>query len=182
MRTAYLLLALPFATACIGEPPPPPVTPVADAPPPAEHVVVSAVEMTGSPRSGETASARAPRASDADRVRPDPVFFRIGAGYGAVGRVDLAPCRERGLDTGYVHMRVTFAGNGTVAHAAIESPTPPPPDALACIGEQLQAAAVPAFEGGDVTLSKSLFVVGTAGPPEVFVKEGAPTPPTTASR
>jgi hypothetical protein len=70
-----------------------------------------------------------------------------------------------------------------VAHASVESPTPPPPAALACISERLQAAAVPAFEGGDVTLSKSLYVVSDGRPPEVFVEGHAPPPPPpTASR
>jgi hypothetical protein len=101
-------------------------------------------------------------------VRPAPVFFRLGAGYGAVGQVDLGPCRAKGLDTGYLRMRVTFAGDGTVAHATVESPTPPPPAALACVSEQLRTASVPSFEGGDVTLSKSLYVES----------DGTPQPPT----
>jgi hypothetical protein len=89
---------------------------------------------------------------------PDPVLFRLGAGYGALGQVDLAPCREQGLQAGYLHMRVTFRPNGRVIRAAVESPLPPPPEALACIGEQLELAMVPMFEGGDVTLAKSFFI------------------------
>ncbi len=97
--------------------------------------------------------------SPADRPRPDPVPFRLGAGRGALGRLDLEPCREQGLPQGYLHVRVTFRHNGHVVHAAVESPAAPPNEALACIGEQLQAMAmVPAFDGGDVTISKSYFV------------------------
>jgi hypothetical protein len=108
-------------------------------------------------------------------VRPDPVFFRIGAGYGAVGQVDLSACRERGLDPGYVHIHVTFGGGGRVAGATVESPNQPPPDALTCIGEKLEAASVPAFEGGDVTLSKSLFVAdGNEQGQEIEVKAKPP--------
>lgn len=88
----------------------------------------------------------------------DPVFFRIGAGYGALGQVDLHSCREQGLPAGYVHMRVTFRDTGQVVRASVESPTAPPPDALVCIGEQLRLAMVPRFEGGEVTLSRSFFV------------------------
>jgi hypothetical protein len=35
---------------------------------------------------------------------------------------------------------------------------PPPEEALDCIGEQLELAMVPVFDGGDVTLSRSFFV------------------------
>jgi hypothetical protein len=98
------------------------------------------------------------RASPADHPPPDPVPFRIGAGHGALGRVDLAPCREQGLQPGYVHMRVTFRRDGRVVHASVEAPAPPPPEALDCIGEQLELAMVPVFDGRDVTLSRSFFV------------------------
>lgn len=89
---------------------------------------------------------------------PDPVLFRLGAGYGALAHVDLTPCRDEGLQPGYLHVRVTFRHSGRVVSAAVESPVAPPSEALACIGEQLELAMVPLFEGGDVTLSKSFFV------------------------
>jgi hypothetical protein len=91
-------------------------------------------------------------------LQSEPVLFRLGAGYGALGHLDLAPCREQGLPPGYVHMRVTFRHSGRVVHAAVESAAPPPREALACIGERLEVAIVPVFEGGDVTLSRSFFV------------------------
>jgi hypothetical protein len=94
----------------------------------------------------------------ARRPLPDPVFFRLGAGYGALGRIDLSPCRDQGLEPGYLHLRVTFRSSGRVVRAAVERPAPPPSEALLCIGEQLQMAMVPGFDGGDVTLSKSVFV------------------------
>src|SRR5271157_545221 len=94
----------------------PPVAPIAEQPaPPDERVVASTVTVAGD-------AAEAPRASDADRVRPEPVFFRLGAGYGAVGRIDLTPCRDRGLDPGYVHLHVTFGVGGSIARAVVESP------------------------------------------------------------
>jgi hypothetical protein len=146
---------------------PPVMAPTAEAPPPDERVVVSNVTVAGA------AAENASRASDADRVRPGPTFFLIGAGYGAVGRIDLTPCRDRGLDPGYVHLHVTFGVGGSVARAVVESPTQPPADALACVADLLAAASVPAFEGGDVTLSKSLFVATRApgdSSGEIFVK------------
>ncbi len=90
--------------------------------------------------------------------RSEPVLFRLGAGYGALGQVDFAACREQGLDKGYLHMRVTFRHSGRVVHAIVERTAPPPDEALHCIAEQLEAAAVPTFDGEDVTLSKSYFV------------------------
>jgi hypothetical protein len=89
---------------------------------------------------------------------PDPVLFRLGAGYGVLGQIDFAPCRGQGLDKGYLHMRVTFRHSGRVVRASVERPAPPPDEALQCIAEQLQLAMVPVFDGGDVTLSKSYFV------------------------
>jgi hypothetical protein len=89
---------------------------------------------------------------------PDPVLFRIGAGYGALGLIDFAPCRGQGLEKGYLHMRVTFRHSGRVVRASVERPAPPPDGALQCIAQQLQATMVPSFDGEDVTLSKSYFV------------------------
>ena len=185
MRNACLAPLVLFSslvvTGCVEEPPPQVPEVVDEAPPPREPTVVSPVAMARARHAPGAASDGAPRASEADRVHPGPVFFRLGAGYGAVGQVDLGPCREKGLDTGYVHMRVTFAGDGTVALATVESPTPPPPAALTCISEQLRAASVPAFEGGDVTLSKSLYVVTDAAPqssppssPDLYVRGDEP--------
>jgi hypothetical protein len=100
------------------------------------------------------ASAPAPRSL----IPPDPVLFRLGAGYGALGQVDFAPCRDQGLVKGYLHMRVTFRHSGHVVRATVERPAPPPDEALQCIAERLQLAMVPVFDGDDVTLSKSYFV------------------------
>jgi hypothetical protein len=92
------------------------------------------------------------------RRRAEPLLFHLGAGYGALGQLDLAACRDHGLKAGYLHVRVTFRNSGHVVRAAVQSPVPPPAEALACIGEQLEVAMVPVFEGDDVTLSKSIFI------------------------
>jgi hypothetical protein len=127
-----------------------------DSPPPAGEVHEVDVAYD-SP--GEEAPAAVPANPPAARLNArEPPLFRLGAGYGALGQVDLAPCREQGLQPGYLHMRVTFRHSGHIVHAAVESPVPPPQEALACISEQLELAMVPVFEGSDVTLSKSFFV------------------------
>ncbi len=92
------------------------------------------------------------------REPPEALFFHLGAGYGALGRVDLTPCRDQGLERGYLRMRVTFLNRGQIARASVEAKAAPPAEALTCIGEQLESAIVPAFGGSEVTLSKSFFV------------------------
>lgn len=141
--------------------------------PPSEAVVRR--DITVASDDSETRETAVPvmPPSPKDRPAPDPIPFRIGAGHGALGMVDLEPCRQAGLDPGYVHLRVTFHRNGRVVHAVVESPTPPPPAALDCVGEQLQAAAVPSFDGRDATLSKSIFVEPGAASQDVIVREGA---------
>jgi hypothetical protein len=99
-----------------------------------------------------------PPAPAARGPQRDPIFFHLGAGYGALGQVDLESCRDHGLARGYIRVRVTFRTDGRVARAALQSDVLPPPEALTCIGERLETALVPAFEGGDFTLSKSFFV------------------------
>jgi hypothetical protein len=136
--------------------------PVAEPAPPQEPVFVSYLTLVERNRAvaSDAAAIAALRASDGYRTRRYPAVFRLGAGYGAVGRIELASCRELGLDPGYVRMRVTFGVDGAVSSAVVESPTRPPREALGCIGRRLEEIAVPVFEGGDVTLSKSLYLAG----------------------
>jgi hypothetical protein len=123
-----------------------------------EPVVVREVVVSYDGAGGPPPSAAFLPPSPRDCPPPDPVPFRLGAGRGALGRVDLGPCVDDGLPPGYVHMRVTFRSSGRVVHAAVESAAAPTPEALECIGEQLEVAMVPVFDGGDVTLSRSYFV------------------------
>jgi hypothetical protein len=164
VRTIALpsLLLLPaaltglLATGCLHEPDAELETAVYEPPP--EVVVRRDVTMKWD-RSGEPAQA-APllAASPRDRVVPDPVPFRIGAGHGALGTIDLAPCRAEGLPAGYLAMRVTFHRDGRVAHAVVEGPVAPPVEALDCVAEQIQGATVPVFDGRDASLTKRFFV------------------------
>jgi hypothetical protein len=114
-----------------------------------------------------------PAASPLIKV-PDPVPFRIGAGHGALGMVDLAPCRTEGLPTGYLKMRVTFRRDGRIVHAAVESPDPPPQEALECVADLLQDARVPAFDGRDASLTRSFFVEPGPEPEDTVVRRGHP--------
>jgi hypothetical protein len=144
------------ATGCLHEPDAEVET--AYQPPEPEPVVRRDVTMPWA-RSGEPMPA-APvlAASPRDRPPPDPVPFRIGAGHGALGSIDLAPCRAEGLPPGYLAMRVTFHRDGRVAHAVVEGPVPPPQEALDCVAEQIEEATVPVFDGRDASLTKRFFV------------------------
>jgi hypothetical protein len=176
----FFPLLLVTATGCLHEPAldfEGEVTQVAQ--PPAAPVFRRDISVAEAP--SEPAPAVALAASPKDRPPPDPIPFRIGAGHGALGRVNLGACREQGLDPGYLRLRVTFQPSGRVAHASVESPAPPPQEALDCIGGQLQEAFVPAFDGRDATLSRSFFVAPGASevePDDVIVREhGSPPSP-----
>jgi hypothetical protein len=162
MRRAALFMVLLFSgTGCVHEP-------AIDFESPADRPDDAVVEPTTERAVDVSSEGPAEEAPDVvvapetparrPLIPPDPVLFRIGAGYGALGQVDFAPCREQGLDKGYLHVRVTFRRNGRIVHAIVERPAPPPDEALHCIAEQLQVAMVPVFDGDDVTLSKSYFV------------------------
>jgi hypothetical protein len=128
--------------------------------PPAERVAVGHVDVRYDDSAETTplrAAAAAP-ASDRDRLRPSPIFFSLGAGHGALGRLDLSACRDRGLPAGYLRVRATFRPSGHVAHAAVESAAEPPQEALECVSELLEDTSVPPFDGEDVSLSKIVFV------------------------
>jgi hypothetical protein len=125
--------------------------------PPAGRVAVGHVDVRyDGPL--ESTPLRAAAASDRDRPRPGPIFFSLGAGHGALGRVDLSTCRDRGLPAGYLRIRATFRPSGHVAHAAVESAAEPPQEALECVSEQLEETSVPPFDGDDVSLSKIVFI------------------------
>lgn len=174
MRAAAVLcLALPvLATGCLHEPLDydayqPPYEP---APQP---VVRREFSVAWEGLGGDVPASLTPASSPLVRV-PDPVPFRIGAGHGALGTVDLAPCRSVGLQAGYLRMRVTFRRDGRIVHAAVESPEPPPQGALECIADVLQDARVPAFDGRDASLSRSFFVEPGAESEDTIVRKGHP--------
>ena len=102
-----------------------------------------------------------------DEVPPDPVRFQIGAGYGALSRLDLDACRTRGLPAGYLRVRATFARLGFVVRASVASEAAPPSSALDCIADGLRQAGVPKFDGEEARLSRTYFVApsGSANTP-----------------
>ncbi len=158
MRLSFLA-PLPFAiTGCVMQP----ATPVAtEGPAPVVDPRVE-VQLKIAPED-EAATATPP--SEPLRATPrNPVPFPLGAGYGALARVDFTGCRERGLAVGYVHVHATFNRVGYVARASVESATVPPSTALDCIADGLRQTGVPAFDGTDVRLSRTYFVGASPEP------------------
>jgi hypothetical protein len=154
-----LVLLLSVVSGCVRQttreflPAEEPIEPVSE-PMESRTVELAADQPIDGPPPADTVRPPAPPAPHP----PEPALFRLGAGYGILGQIDLTACRNQGLQAGYLHMKVTFEDSGRVVRAAVQSPTAPPPLALACIGDQLRTAMVPVFAGGDVTLSKSFFV------------------------
>lgn len=147
---------------------------VDDGPPPAQEVLVER-EITVAPQEAPAPAPPALPASPHDKPAPDPVHFQMGAGYGALSHVDVASCRGRGLQGGYVHVHATFTPDGYVVRASVESEAAPSPPALDCIAEMLRQAGVPRFDGTEATLSKTYFVAqgGVVPVPE---QPAAPSP------
>jgi hypothetical protein len=169
-------LALTLAPALVGCDPPPATTfvryPVVYAEATDPSLVSSdAIEFdyddTGKPTPMRLAAAIP--VSELDRPRPDPVFFALGAGHGALGQVDVDGCGERGIPPGYLRMRVTFRPSGHISRAVVMTESPPTKEALDCIGEKLRVMSVPSFDGENVTLSREYFVEHTGNGWDVLV-------------
>jgi hypothetical protein len=174
----WFLLPAFVATGCIHLPDGD-VEPAFDTAPSSDSEPVVRRDVTVGWQGGEETTPAGPplAASPLDRPPPDPVPFRIGAGHGALGRIDLAPCRAKGLPSGYLRMRVTFRRDGRVVHAVVESPAPPPQEALDCVAEQLHVAEVPVFDGRDAALTRRFFVepgAPEAEPDDVIVRKSQP--------
>ena len=144
----------------------------------AEPVVQRDVTVRWERADPQTPAGPVLAASPRDRPRPDPIPFRIGAGHGALGTIDLAPCREQGLPGGYLRMRVAFRHDGHVAHAVIEGPVLPPQEALDCVAAQIEDTTVPPFDGRDASLTRRFFVAPgdtQAEPEDTVVRKGTPS-------
>ena len=146
---------------------------VDDGPPPQPEVLV-ARQITVTAEDGPAPPALPP--SPRDTPTPDPIRFQIGAGYGALSHVDVAACKARGLQAGYLHVHATFTHLGYVVRASVESQAAPPPPALDCIADRLRQAGVPQFEGSEATLSKTYFVESGAMPTPQQLPPATPGP------
>ncbi|HEY8076330.1 MAG TPA: hypothetical protein VIF62_19530 [Labilithrix sp.] len=87
-----------------------------------------------------------------DPPGPPPPSFDQAAARNALDAIDLEDC---GAPRGYGHARVTFAAAGNVTKVVVDSPSGLSAEAVACIGQRLGTAEVPAFEGAPVAVGRT---------------------------
>jgi predicted Zn finger-like uncharacterized protein len=81
--------------------------------------------------------------------------FDRGAAAASLGGINVGACKKGDGPTGSGHVRVTFAPNGSVSSAVIDSGPFPGTSVGGCIAGKFRGAHVPAFAGGPVTVGKS---------------------------
>ena len=98
-----------------------------------------------------------PRRDSPDEVEKR-VAFDASAAHAALAASSVAACKEHGAPSGWGHAKVTFAGAGSASTVVIDAPRNLPADAVACLGQALGAATVPAFSGGEMSVGATWFV------------------------
>jgi hypothetical protein len=106
-------------------------------------------------------------ASEADRRVERRTPFALAAAYGALARVDLAPCTAQGLATGYGRIVLAFTNDGAPAGMRVDLPSGSSLQAGACVEQAFRAVRVSAFDGAPVNVRRAFFV-----------KDASPTPQT----
>jgi hypothetical protein len=101
-------------------------------------------------------------ASEAERRVERRAPFALAATYGALGHVDLEPCKVQGLAAGYGHVVLAFANDGTPASVGVDLPAGSAPRAHACVEEAFRAVRVAEFDGRPVKMRRAFFVVDSA--------------------
>jgi hypothetical protein len=97
-------------------------------------------------------------ASEADRRVEQRAPFALAAAYGALARVDLAPCAGQGLTTGYGRVVLAFTSDGAPAGVRVDLPSGSSLQAGACVEQAFRAVRVSAFDGAPVNVRRAFFV------------------------
>jgi predicted Zn finger-like uncharacterized protein len=84
--------------------------------------------------------------------------FDRGAASGAIGSVNVQSCAKPGGPTGGGHVKITFAPNGSVSAAVIDSGPFPGTPVGGCIVGKFRGPHVPPFSGGAITVGKSFTI------------------------
>jgi predicted Zn finger-like uncharacterized protein len=84
--------------------------------------------------------------------------FDRGAAQGALGGVNVQSCKKPDGPTGSGHVKITFAPNGSVSSAVVDSGPFPGTPVGGCIAGKFRGAHVPAFGGGPVSVGKSFTI------------------------
>jgi len=97
--------------------------------------------------------------------------FDAGRAYAAIDRVDLGPCRARGLAIGYGHALMTYSPDGSVANVALELPEPSSRDATWCADQVFRTARVSPFDGQQTaTVRRGFYIAPVQAQPEQAAK------------
>jgi len=139
----------------------------------------SASPSSASPSSASPSSAKQgalpPRTDEARRLSKasgDPpeesgsldasagVAFDVQAASLALNAAQVlaAQCRQPGDPTGVARLAVTFAASGRVTSATISGPPFSGTETGSCIANRFRNARVPAFEGGHLTVTKTVSI------------------------
>jgi predicted Zn finger-like uncharacterized protein len=84
--------------------------------------------------------------------------FDRGAASAALGGVSVQSCKKGDGPTGAGHVKITFAPNGTVSSAVVDSGPFPGTAVGGCIAGKFRGAHVPPFSGGPVSVGKSFAI------------------------
>jgi predicted Zn finger-like uncharacterized protein len=84
--------------------------------------------------------------------------FDRGAAQGALGGVNVQSCKKPDGPTGSGHVKITFAPNGSVSSAVVDSGPFPGTPVGGCIAGKFRGAHVPPFSGGPVSVGKSFTI------------------------
>ena len=84
--------------------------------------------------------------------------FDRGAASGAIGAINVQSCKKPDGPTGSGHVKITFAPNGSVSAAVIDSGPFAGTPVGGCIVGKYRSPHVPAFGGGAITVGKSFTI------------------------
>ena len=84
--------------------------------------------------------------------------FDRGAAAASIGGVNVQGCKKADGPTGSGHVKITFAPNGQVSSAVVDSGPFPGTAVGGCIAGKFRGAHVPAFGGAPMTVGKSFTV------------------------
>ena len=125
-------------------------------PPPAAAKPAAAppTDLAGAMGAAAGKPAAAPPPTEAASGAP----FDRGAASGAIGAVNVQSCAKPGGPTGAGHVKITFAPNGSVSAAVIDSGPFNGTPVGGCVVGKFRGPHIPAFGGGPVTVGKSFTI------------------------
>ena len=99
-------------------------------------------------------------ASAADQRVDKQTEFDLGGAYGALAKVDLAPCKALGIAPGYGRVVLAFDPDGTPAGVGVDLPAGSTPAAQTCVEQAFGAVRVAPFDGAPMNVRRAFFVKG----------------------